>query len=233
MASPTSPDDNLTQFFGNLATFAATPGTPTPGQIAGRAATLAGFFCGNSAGPPVIPAIGITNHGVPGPKEPYFTGQTAIQNLWIQFYTSFQPFTFAPTTVILPGYPAGVQAPRLYAAPTYPTQGNRVPMIAVQCDLSGIFVKSWFNHQSGHASPPLSQIPPAADGLPTQIAACAVFAFGQDHLITRLWIYMDRYKLQTDLGPGASAVVAGYFKGLENWEKTLAEVSAAKHGKKR
>jgi hypothetical protein len=224
MPAPTSPDDNLNQFFASLAAFAA-PGGQTPAQ---KAAIMAAYFCLDSAGPPAIPAIGITNHGAPGPREPYFAGQVAVTNLWNKFYTSFQPFAFAPTTLILPGYPAGVAAPRLYSQNTYPTAGNPVPMIAVQCDLSGKFVSPWFDHPSGHASPPLSQIPPAADGLTTQIAACAVFAFDRtSHLITRLWIYMDRYKLQSDLGLGASAAVAGYFKGLAEWQKAVAGASTS------
>ena len=220
MAAPTSPDNNLDQFFADLAAFVA--GAQTPAQ---KAAALLQFFCPDSAGPPVIPAVGITNHGPQIPvHDPYFKGRKEVSDLWTQFYTSFQNFSFAPTTLELPG--GNVAAPRLKATVTAGV--NQIPMIAVQCDLSGTFQSPW--NPPNHLSLPLSGIP--VGHLFTNIAAAAVFAFDIHHLITRMWIYMDRYKLQNDLFPGSSAVLAGFAKGLEHWEKTVAEASA-KHGKEK
>jgi hypothetical protein len=212
-----SPDDNLNQLFADLATFAAPGGTLA--QFAQKAATLTGFFCPQSAGPPEIPAIGITNHGLQA-NQPYFKGVTEVTNLWLWFYKCFDSFTFAPTTLEMPG--GNAPAPRFQA--TVAAGGTQIPMRAVQCDLSGTYQLQW--HPPNHDSPPLSTIPiPTSGHLSTHIAATAVFAFDANNLITRMWVYMDRYKLQTDLRPGSTAVLVGFSKGFEEWTKAVAETS--------
>lgn len=214
----TSPDDNLTQFYQTLANFSG--GGPTPAQ---KGTALGAFFCGDAAGPPQIPAIGITNHGPHGAKEPYFLGQAEIQDLWKQFYTSFPDFYFQPANIILPGSPGGVQAPVF-------SSNNPVPMRSVQCDLKGTFKADWYQHPHPHQSPPLSTLHPKPGGpyLKVSIAACAVFSYDNANLITRLWIYMDRYKLQTDLGPGSGHVVAAYVRGFTHWQEALVEAGDEK-----
>jgi hypothetical protein len=214
MAAPTSPDNNLDQFFADLLSFVN--GSQTPAQ---KAATLLTFFCAESAGHPKIPAIGITNHG-PQANQPYFKGTQEVTDLWTWFYKSFDKFSFAPTTLEMPG--GTVAAPRFQATVT--PGGNQIPMRAVQCDLSGTYRLQW--HPTNHDSPPLSTIPvPSSGHLSTHIAATAVFAFDASNLITRMWVYMDRYKLQTDLRPGSTAVLAGFSQGFEEWTKAVATVS--------
>jgi hypothetical protein len=216
MAAPTSPDDNLDQLFTNLANFVSETQSPT--ISAHNAAILAGFFCDDSAGPPAIPAVGITNHGPQGqPDQPYFVLQAGVNLLWTTFYDSFKKFTFAPTTLELPG--GSVPAPRFKTTVTAGT--NQIPMIAVQCDLSGTYTKQWLPHN--HHSPPLSHIPVASTPLPTHVAATAIFAFNSSNLITRMFVYMDRFKLQRDLLAGSPSVLIGFANGIEHYEKVVAE----------
>ncbi|MBV9460631.1 MAG: hypothetical protein JO141_24410 [Bradyrhizobium sp.] len=205
-----SPDDNLAQFYKTLADFCG--GGPSAGE---KGIALGAFFCEDAPGPPQIPAIGITNHGPHGPKEPYFLGQAQIKDLWRQFYTSFpDDFYFQPTNIIVPGFPGGTGAPVF-------SSNAPVSMRAVQCDLKGTLKADWY--QDAHVSPPLSHIHPRRGGPhhKASIAACAVFAYDNKNLITHLWIYMDRYKLQTDLAVGSSHVVAAYVKGFHQWLDAL------------
>ena len=207
-----SPDDNLTQFYQTLANFSG--GGPAPPQ---KGAALGAFFCGDLPGPPQIPAIGITNHGPYGPKEPYFLGQADIQDLWKQFYISFpDDFYFQPANIVLPGSPGGVRAPVF-------SSNAPVPMRAVQCDLKGTFKSDWYQTPHPHTSPPLSTIHPKPGGpyFNVSIAACAAFSYDNANQITRLWIYMDRYKLQTDLLTGSTRVVAAYAQGVLDWQEAL------------
>jgi hypothetical protein len=213
MAAPTSPDDNLDQFF---AVF--TSGDSTAQKIT----ALMNLFCQNdNAAHPTIPAVGITHHGTD------FIGVADVTSLWNQFFTSFDNFKVAAAKLTLPGHAGDVQGPRLYSPATYPTSATPVPMIGVQTFLSGDFVQHWFS-AAPHNSHPLSGInpvPAAQNGpLHTRIPASLVFAYdSHSHLITNLWAYLDRYKLTVDLNPGSSAILAGFSKATADRQDALAQ----------
>jgi len=200
---PVSADDTLTKFFAIFA------GGGSPDQ---KTADLVALFCADTGNPTAAPAVGITHHG------PNFVGVAQVTLLWRQFFTAFQDFMFSPAKLTLPGYPDDVPAPRLYSKHDFPRADAPIPIIGVQCFLSGDHVGPWF--QGDHASLPLSGIRPARAAhngpLHTQLPAAAVFAFDpRSGLITHLWVYLDRYKMMHDLAPGVAALLAGFHKALE------------------
>jgi hypothetical protein len=211
-----SNDQTLDQFF---AVFAS------GGSAANKVASLMALFCqDDNAAKPTIPAVGITHHG------PNFVGVAQVAKLWKQFFDSFDPFTFAPARLTLPGYPNEQPAPRLYSKDDYPSADKPVHVIGVQTFLTGTFVKEWF--QDHHASPPLSTIcyPVGAahrGPLQTTLPATAVFVFDAAAKITNLSIYLDRYRMMHELAPGAHEALVGFSKGINRAREVLAVVVSA------
>jgi hypothetical protein len=152
-------------------------------------------FCPESAGPPLIPSVGITGHG------PNFKGATAVKLLFDTFFTSFPDISFAE-------YPNNNV--RLYskAGPT---------TVGLRAFLNGTFQQSWFQKLTGkqdkdsHYSKPLSDIHPGPAGgynaiKGNGIAAAAVFIFNDANnptLVSHLSIYLDRYRFISDLSLAA------------------------------
>jgi hypothetical protein len=201
-----TPDQNFTAFF-NVFTSGHSDAT--------KINDLMTLFCldgeNDAGGNPTIPSVGIAHHG------PDFKGVVDVTDLWSHFLgQSFHNFMFAPSDLMLPGQHFNpIPPPRLYSSPTYPTQAAPIPMIGIQCALSGDFFADWFQNPP-HNSNPLSGIHPVP-GHPIHIhlEACAVFAFNnQSGLITNLFVYLDRYQLLHTLQPGASAILAGFTKAL-------------------
>ena len=210
---PRTPDQTFQAFFDVF-----TSGDPDATKIA----DLMNLFCpdgeNDANGKPTIPNVGIAHHG------PDFKGRTNVELLWSKFLGgSFQNFMFEPATLILPGHAGAIAPPRLYSSPDYPTKAAPIPMIGIQCTVSGDFFDLWFQpppHGSGlpdFSSNPLSGIktkPPHR--IPVSLEACAVFAFDHsaDSLITNLFVYLDRYKLMHTVSPGVGALLAGFNKAL-------------------
>ena len=203
-----TPDQTLQAFFDVFAS--ANPG-------ATKVTNLMKLFCKDGNDPHgnlAIPAVGIGHHG------PDFIGVVDVEKLWTRFLVvSFQNFMFAPANIAL--QPGLIPPPRLYSSPDYPTQAAPIPMIGIQCTLSGDFFKPWFQStilgEAAHASNPLSGITSAPPHpIPVSLEACAVFAFytSADSLITNLFVYLDRYKLMHTVNPGVGALLAGFNRAL-------------------
>jgi hypothetical protein len=141
-------------------------------------------FCAEVGSPPTLPAVGITDHG------PNFQGTADVKLLFDQLFTSFPDVALAPLS----------GAPRLYSTDGF--------TIGIQTTLTGTQKDKWFKHATGgqkdHYSPPLSDIKPDKIHVMV-IPACAVFNFDNSNLITRLWLYLDRYRMQQQLTPPPSA----------------------------
>jgi hypothetical protein len=186
MAGPN--DVLITNFL--LAFNAPLPQPPTPAQIAAKVATIVPvFFCTDAMGPP---SVGITSHG------PNFVSVTAVTLLFNQLFTSFPDLTLTEQN----GY-----TPRLYSATGTPT-------ISVTTTLQGSYQSLWFSKdknkkdKDSHFSKPLSDIAPQPKSpQTTSIPAIAIFALNVTNaaapLITQLSVYMDRYRFEADLKPGA------------------------------
>jgi hypothetical protein len=216
-----TPDETLTAFFDVF-----TSGDPGATKVD----DLMDLFCLNGNDPQgnlAIPSVGIGHHG------PDFIGVTDVESLWTQFLVkSFQNFMFAPANIVLQH--GLIAPPRLYSNDDYPTQSAPIPMIGVQCTLSGDFFDLWFQPpQKGsslpdHSSNPLSGIkmkPP--NPIPVSLEACAVFAFDAtaDSLITNLFIYLDRYKLMHVVSPGSGAILAGFNRALVERKEVLERIA--------
>ncbi len=153
---------------------------------------LKNVFCAdNPAVNPQYPCCGITDHG------PQFIGAANISILFNELFTSFSSFASTP--------PVG--APRLYS-PDGAT-------IGIQTTLTGTQVAPWFGNHALKAlqSPPLSDIMPDGYHL-MQVPACSVCVFGDDHLITQLSIYTDRYRMMRQLTPPSPSVDANLLASL-------------------
>jgi hypothetical protein len=202
-----TPDQTFQAFFDVFAS-----GLPDATKIT----DLINLFCPNGEndahGNPTIPNVGISHHG------PDFKGVQDVTDLWQRFLGgSFHNFMVAPSNLILPGQHFNpISPPRLYSRPDYPTKAAPIPMIGIQCELSGDFFADWFQNPP-HNSNPLSGIHPVP-GHPVHVDvdACAVFAFDNtaDSRITNLFVYLDRYKLLHTLQIGAGALLAGFSKAL-------------------
>lgn len=202
-----TPDQTFQAFFDVF-----TSGNPDGTKVT----NLMNLFCldgeNDPHGNPTIPNVGIAHHG------PDFKGAQDVTDLWNHFLgQSFRNFMFAPANLVLPGqhfHP--IPPPRLYSKPDYPTHAAPIPMIGIQCELSGDFFADWFQ-AAPHNSNPLSGIHPVP-GHPIHIdlEACAVFAFDTtaDSRITNLFVYLDRYRLLHTLQPGAGAMLAGFTRAL-------------------
>jgi hypothetical protein len=181
-----NPQNNLTltNFFGLFA--AGTAMTVTQ-----RVTAVMALFSGNN------PSVGITDNG------PTFTGTDDVEAFFTRLFTVFSPIVWLQQFSI-PGARPIVVSPRLYSNDQWAT-----PTISVQTWMQGTHVDWWFPKppagKPSHYSPPLSDIKPT--GKITTIAASAVFAL-DGHLISRLWIYLDRYKIGTDLNPQGAALLS-------------------------
>jgi hypothetical protein len=146
-------------------------------------------FCVDSgAGANQIPWVGITNYG------PQFQTAAKVHKLFVQLFTTF------PDVALKPVY----GAPRLYSPDGY------APFtIGIQTIFEGTQMAPWFpkGDTDGYYSPPLSDITPDRNHV-TKLAACAVFSFDGQNRISQLAIYLDRYKLKTQLTPAASVEVS-------------------------
>ena len=136
------------------------------------------LFCPDDA---KYPVVGITQRG------PQFQFHAAIKKLFNQLLVvSFPDMAWMP------------------ANPLRPTDGST---IAVEIDVTGIQISSWF--QDLFKSDPLSQIDhETIAGLiqsnqanQMDIPACAVFTFDAKYCVQQLAIYLDRYKMMDQLAP--------------------------------
>jgi hypothetical protein len=151
---------------------------------------LKNVFCSdNSAGNPQYPWAGIAHHG------PQFVGAKNIGILFNELFTSFLDFTSTP----LPG------APRLYS--------HDGATIGIQTTLTGTQVAPWFGKHEPFQSPPLSNIIPDKYHV-MQVPACSVCVFDEDHLITHLSIYTDRYRMMRQLTPPSPSIDANLLVSL-------------------
>jgi len=150
----------------------------------GQSANLVHLFSPDNPGPPAV--VGITNHADPQQAlGPVFTGQAAIQNLFQTVFGTFNPFK-------LDSWP-----PRTYSTDQQST-ALRVAVTAKQVGL-------WFQQPDPAHSLPLSALSPVPQpfGGPNQslLPACLFFSFDNNHKISQLAIYMDRYRLMRELQP--------------------------------
>ena len=139
------------------------------------------------------PVVGITEHG------PQFVGVRDVKRLFDELINSFSRLVLLPQLSAIGNVPV-LSSRRLYS------QDHST--IGVQTILAGTHVRKWFpDPKDSHYSPPLSTIDP--DGAhKMEIPACAVFTFDGDHKISRLQIYLDRYKLGQQLKPAAATARA-------------------------
>jgi hypothetical protein len=160
----------------------------------GVAANVVSCFCADAStyGPATI---GIANHG------PNYSGQGAITTLFQRLFTSFQNLTLTEEKKY---------APRLYSL-----DKATLPTISAIMSITGSFVSPWFPKVQGtpdstsHYSKPLSDINPQTSS-PTVlkgkgIPVAAIFSFDTTNAnnpsIARLWLYLDRYRFESDLRP--------------------------------
>ena len=215
-----SPDDTISAFFAIFT---------SGGTRAQKVQRMMALFCGDQAGPPPIPAVGITHHG------PNFSTVAEVTRLWGKFFEAFDNFMIQPAQLTLPGQAIDIEAPRLYSRPPYPPTGNLIPMAGVQTILSGDFHSDWFKKphagvaEKDHSSKPLSDIAPVSVGdggpLSTKLPAFVVFAFDPNtHLIIHLWMYLDRYKMWHELQPGGPAMLTGFNEALLQRKHVLDEL---------
>lgn len=124
-----------------------------------------------------IPAVGITDHG------PQFIGKDSVAELFGQLFKTFPDMELTPVR----------GAPRLYS------QGDP-KTIGIQTTLAGAHQEEWFPRGHKNYSPPLSGIHPDKHHV-MKIPACAVFTFDDSGKVTRLAIYLDRYRMMRQLTP--------------------------------
>jgi hypothetical protein len=214
-----TPDQTFQAFFDVF-----TSGDPDGTKVT----NIMNLFCPDgeydAQGNPTIPNVGIAHHG------PDFKGVQDVTDLWNHFLgQSFRNFMFVPSKLILPGqnfHP--IDPPRLYSKLDYPTKASPIPMIGIQCELSGDFFADWFQTPP-HNSNPLSGIHPVpGHPINVDVQACAVFAFDNtvNSRITNLFVYLDRYKLLHKLQPGVSAILAGFTKALATREEFFEELES-------
>ncbi len=136
-----------------------------------------------------IPSVGVTDHG------PQYVGTADVAELFQKLFAAFPEMTLEP----LRG------APHLYS--------NDKNTIAVQTTLKGRHHAEWFPPGHKFYSPPLSTIHPDKVHV-MDIPACAVFTFDDKHRISRLSIYLDRYRMQQQLTPTGASAHTGSGGGL-------------------
>jgi hypothetical protein len=162
-------------------------------------------FCPNNARLK-IPAVGITSHG------PNFIGRAEVEALFNRLVASFRNLSLT-------------QVPdstgRLYSADDTPVQ------IGVRTLLTGSYVHPWFqktrqDDSVSHYSKPLSDIPVFPENPQSMvIPAFAVFTFADPknpHLVSHWSLYLDRYKMATDLTPPSDLI-------FEEWKKKIEKPS--------
>jgi len=170
---------------------------PTPVQIQAKVATLLLLFSPDAVAP-VVPSVGITNHGW------NFQLVAGVTLLFTQLFTSFPDLTLNEENGV---------TPRLYSLDSY----AGLPTISVTTSLRGSYLNAWFPKtgaadSSSHYSKPLSDIAPQANNPQVLkgrgIPAISVFGLNVTNpaapLISLLSIYMDRYKFESDLKPGVT-----------------------------
>ena len=154
------------------------------------------------------PDVGISGHG------PNFVGAADVAALFDKFFFSFPDFRMAQGMLMPQGGPT--LTARLYAR-----DADVPPTIGVRVTLMGTYSQPWFKKKKNvkdkksHYSKPLSDIP--ADGSQvTTIEGFAVFSFDATNLISQLSIYLDRYKLSTDLLPPSDVLTAQWVRQVED-----------------
>lgn len=135
-----------------------------------------------------VPCVGITDHG------PQYVGAADVAELFRQLFTTFPDLTLTP----VPGAP-GLESPPKYSPKT----------IGLQTTLTGTHLAPWFPLGHRFFSPPLSNIHP--DKVHTmKVPACAVFTVDDRDRVSRLAIYLDRYRMKQQLTPSdTKAIQAG------------------------
>jgi hypothetical protein len=153
------------------------------------------------------PSVGISGHG------PNFVGAGHVTNLFDKFFDSFPDFRMAQGMLMPKGAPS--LTGRLYAR-----DADAPPTIGVRVTLTGTFTRPWFRKKQkikdkiSHYSKPLSDI--QADGTQvTTIEGFAVFSFDNKSLVSQLAVYLDRYKIMTDLLPPSDALTAQWVRQVE------------------
>jgi hypothetical protein len=190
-ASSNNPDANkaLDAFFSVF--------VPTSGHRLDVDWLLQTVFCDETADPLhpnlKIPQVGITGHG------PTFIGKDAVRELFEKLVDSF-PEDLSLKEVLDDG------DGRLYSADGKRTQ------IGVRTMLTGTLKRAWFpwrgkgvKAKQSYYSKPLSDIRVyESDYRSMEIPAFAVFTFDAPNEASRVsrWsLYLDRYKMMTDLSP--------------------------------
>jgi hypothetical protein len=138
-------------------------------------AQIEALFVGDSAGPPPIPNIGLTQGG------PQFYYKAGLDDLFSSLHDTFSSWALDPK-----------QNPPLELA-----NGNRR---AVEATLSLGSVKKKWDPDAG-ATPPLSRIPVTPNRSST-LPLCAVFTMdsnADNAKIMNLALYFDRWKMGQDL----------------------------------
>jgi hypothetical protein len=154
------------------------------------------------------PQVGISGHG------PNFIGATEVAALFDKFFFSFPDFRIAQG-MLAQGGPT--LTGRLYAR-----DADAPPTIGLRVTLMGTYSQPWFKKKKGikdkksHYSKPLSDIP-ADSSQVTTLEGFAVFSFA-NNLISQLSIYLDRYKLSTDLLPPSDTLTAQWVRQIEEEE---------------
>jgi len=135
--------------------------------------------------PAVYPKVGITSYG------PQFVGYTAVQRLFRQLLSSFDPIALTPQGPTDPNNPGSNW---LYNADDAP-----VPQIGIQMNFSGVQIGSWFAEGTPNYSPPLSNIVPDSTRA-MDLDASVIFYFdtGNDKIVQAA-IYFDRYLMSQQL----------------------------------
>jgi hypothetical protein len=134
------------------------------------------------------PRVGITSYG------PQFIGYTAVQRLFRQLISSFNPIALTPQG---PPYdPQDTGSTWLFNSPN-----ASIPVVGVQVNFSGSQVGSWFAEGTPYYSPPLSNIVPNGNRA-MDLDACAIFSFDpENNDISQASIYFDRYLMSQQLTP--------------------------------
>jgi hypothetical protein len=165
------------------------------------AGTLMTLFSGDDTQNPLnFPIVGITDHGDANQyvlMGPGFVGQAEIQILFNQLFTSFAALAFVDI-----GFPW--------------MSSDDQKVIAVRLNLQGTQQHPWFAPGHPKYSLPLSEL--SAAQKPSIIPTCAVFTFNNSQKIVNLALYMDRYKLMSDL---QSETKNNFEKKLRNFLKAL------------
>jgi hypothetical protein len=126
-----------------------------------------------------VPCAGITDYG------PQYVGAGEVGDLFNQLFTTFPDLALTP----VPG------SPRLYSPSDYSPK-----TIGEQVTLTGTQTGKWFARDHKFYSPPLSDIHPDRVHV-MRISACGVFSFDSASRVTRMAIYLDRYRMMQQLTP--------------------------------